>query len=1066
MKILNSKLQAPKLLNVLYRERLVRLFNALDQKKLITVTAGAGYGKTTLVIDALSRMDVNTVWYRLDQQDTDFMVFLTYLNFGILQNHPEDENKFKKSLITKNALKNRNDLLLEFIKTLENDFYKETAFVLDDYHLVQDSREINAAVEFILERLPQHIHLIIISRKEPPIKISKIRVAEQLLEIREKDLSFTSTEIKEFYSTVYRLSATTDQIDDLHEKTGGWAASLVLFSYALKDKTPEEIKKNLGRFKGSQHHIFSYLEENVFETQPPEIQDFMLKISLLSMIDAKACNRIFQINTAQKMLGQMIKDHLLIFPFNESSSLFYLHHLFQDFLVAKLHQRHSLQQINQLHRQIAVEIEKEDIFQALHHYIEGQNFDAVVRLIQANEMKFLIEGKIHFLGKCLEKIPKTIIEQNPQLLFAEAKLYSYFGNPRDAILKLKAAYKLFKKTQSNEDMVKCLIDIGSQYYCTGHVKEAKLLMEQVLDDVEKTSATYIIAMTYLIFLAAVLGEFDKAKKYTQQARNVISEYPDFERQAATALINTSYTYYYYILGEFYPSHQLNKKLLNISLDLKIEPILPLVYYQCAATSNGLEQFEKGVEYAQKGIDICEKIELKDSKKGWVYIAFAQNCLGLGRLEQAIDLLEQSIEIFETPGNRWGLANAWDCLAHVYLEQGKIDQAKQLLTKAFDIIDNYGLTITEGILGNSMADVHVRENNFISALDCLNRARPKIKDASFYLFENHMRTARCYHDLKNQKQAIFHLVKGLKISKEKEYARFVEKEKKWISLLLDSRELTQTQSILVQPFLESIKDAAPPVLTLYLFGSFRLFAGKRQIPSFQFKSSKALMILKYLAANSGAGFIQREVIIEMLWPDEDLEKTGKRFNVAMSALRKVLEPDIAPKAASAYILRKKDAYRLCRDNDTRIDVERFLDQFHAGKKLEAKSPQKALTHYLAAESFYQGPFLEEDPYEEWCIRKRDFLDSTYIQVLISILRFYEATKDLKNCITYAEKILKKDPYDEETVRKLMGFYALKKNPAIVKKTYEAYKKSAKEMDFPVSPETRALLKNLIQHQQNA
>ncbi|MCD4678446.1 MAG: transcriptional regulator [Desulfobacula sp.] len=1053
MKILNSKLQPPRLLNVLYRERLVALFKTVGQKKLITVVAGAGYGKTTLVIDALSRIDVKTVWFRLDQQDTDFMVFMTYLKFSIRQKRPETG---------KSALKSRNDFLLEFIKILENDISKETALVLDDYHLVQENPEINDAIEFILERLPQNVHLIIISRKEPPIRISKIRVMDLLLEISENDLSFTSIEIKDFYSKVYSFPVTNEHIKDIHEKTGGWAASLVLFTYALKGKKPEEIEKNLVRFKGSQKYIFSYLEENIFETQPREIQDFMLKICLLSVIDTTLYNRIFQINDAEKMLNHMIEDHLLIFRVDENSTVFYLHHLLRDFLIAKLYQSYSSTQISKLHHQIAVEIEPDDIFQALHHYIEGQDFDAAVRLIGANEIKFLLEGKIHFLGKCMEKIPKPVIERNPQLLFAEAKLFSHYGSPQEAIIKLKAAHKLFKKGQSNKDMIKCLIDLGLQYYFTGHLREAKLLMEQVLDEVDENSSTYIITMTFLIFLSSVLGEFDKAKKYTRQARDVISDYPDFERQISTVLIDTSYTYKYYITGEFNQSRVLNKKLLEMSLGPKFEVCLPLTYYHCSATSALLEKFEEGYDYAQKGLRICEKIGLLDSRKAWIYIAVAQNSLGLGRHKEAIDHLNLGIEIFEAHGNRWGLANAWDCLHHVYLEQKKTGQAKRLVTRALDIIDSYGLTITEGILENSMANVLIREKKFDAALNYLNKSRPKIKDAAFYMFENHLLTARCSLELDMQKEAVKHFIKGLEISEKKDFDRFIKKEKKWMIPLLKNKLLTGEPKKYIHGLFNSSRDFSPPALTLHLFGRFKLFIGEKKICSALWKSSKALMILKYLASNRHTGFIPREVLIELLWPEEDIQKTGKRFNVAMSALRKVLEPDISPRAPSAYIIRKKDAYRLCQDKDAKIDVEQFLEELGAAEKLKTKNPQKAMAWLLAAESCYKGPFLEEDPFEEWCIRKRDHLKLKYIEVLFSILSIYDAEKNYQNSIIYAKKILKTDPYNEEIFKKLMLFYAALGNTVNVKKTYENYKKMVKEIDCPVSRDTKSLYENLIQN----
>lgn len=1076
------------MVNLLSRKRLVTLFNLCkpkktdpktDSKKLILVTAGAGYGKTTLVADALSKTQTDTIWYRLDPQDMDFMVFMSYLQAGFFQKHPEVNKSFGKYRLKKSTLKNQDDLLLQFIKGLETKLVKKTALVLDDYHLVQDSTGINRAIEFILERIPQNLQIIIISRREPPLRISKIQVMGQVLEIGEKEIAFTSSEIHDFYSNIKELPISEEHTRDIYEKTGGWAASLVLFSHALKNKNPREIGQRLVQFCGSQKYIFSYLEENVFETQSDEIQDFMLKICLLSAIDSMVCNRIFHIDNAKEILNQMIKDHLLIFPVHENPNIFYLHHLFRDFLIEKLEQKYSPARIKELHQRIAhymeQDMEQGDIFQALHHYIEAENFDAVVRLITTNEMKFLLEGKIYFLKKCLKKIPPSFIEKKPQLLFAEARLYSYFGNPGDAIFKLKAAHKLFKKDQSSEDMAKCLIEIGSQYYYTGHVKEAKLLMEQVLIEVDESSTTYAIAMTYLIFLSSALGEFDKASQYTRQAREVISEYPNFERQVSTALIHTSCSYQHYISGEFNQSQVLNKKILKIGMELDIESILPLVYYQYSAASFFLEQFDQGIDFAKKGLCLCEKIGLQDSKKGWLYLAFAQNSTGLGRFEEGINLVNQAIEIFETPGNRWALANAWDCLNHIYLGQHKPELAKKMVIQAMDIIDGDGLTITEGILGNSMANLLLGEKKFNAALDHLKSSAPKIKDARFHLFENHLLTARSYLGLELPQNAVTHLLSAFKISRESNFSRFVEREKEWIASLLDSPLVTNTSKQKIQEG-SSIFKQAPPALTLCLLGRFRLRVGGKKINSSQWKSSKALLILKYLASNTGAGFIPREVLIEILWPDEDILKTGKRFNVAMSALRKVLEPDIAPRAPSSYIIRKKESYRL-RNKGIQIDVEQFLKELQKAEKQNAEKPKtekstankptitdktSPLTHYLAAEVWYTGSFLEEDPYEQWCMEKREHLNSRYLQALTSILRFYETKNELEACVTYAKKILKADPYDEEVVRKLMVFYASLKNQAKVKETYANFKERVQAIDCPITSDTKLLFKHLIRH----
>ncbi|MFA5903794.1 MAG: BTAD domain-containing putative transcriptional regulator [Desulfobacula sp.] len=1059
---MNSKFQPPQLPVILHRERLFRQVSAMCSKVLITVTAGAGYGKTTLVRDALSRLDIKTVWIRLDPQDMDLMVFMTCLESGIRKVHPEPDNHHRNDSSEKHVLKHKSRLVFEFLKILEKTVQKETVMVLDDYHLVQENKNINEALELMLLHLPAHIHLILISRREPPIRLSRLRAMNRLVEIGEADLSFTAPEIKDFFSKIFNLPVTENHILELQEKTGGWAASLVLFRYALKGKTPREIENCLLGFKGSHRYIFSYLEENIFETQPFETREFMMKAGLLSVIDPEFCNRVFQITNAGIILGRMLEDHLLIFPANENQTLFIFHHLLKDYLTEKTKLRYPVPELNTLHQRIAQEIEPDDIFEALYHYIEGQDYDAAVRVIEANELKFLLEGKIHFLGKCLEKIPGAVVENNPKLLFAQAKLFSYYGSPQEAVLKLKAAYSLFKAKQSPENMVKCLIDIGAQYYNTGYVKEAKLLMEQVLCEVNPSSSTYIIAMTYLIFLTAVLGEFDASEKYTREAGEVIAEYPDFDQRVSMALINTSYTYKVYISGDFDKSRAVNEKLLKIVLDLKAESVLPLVYYQCSATNAALGRFEIGYDDGKKGIQICEKINLQDSKKGWVHIAAAQNCLGLGRFEEAIDHLNASIGIFEMPCNRWGLANAWHCLHQVFVKQKKIGPAKELLFKALDIIDGYELIITEGILENSLAELFIHEGKEKQALDCLNSSRPKLQNAFYYLFENHMLTARSYFLQDLHPEASRHFVQGMKISENRDYFRFIREKFKDLLPLIETDRSRQDSSRF-PAWWSASPPGLPPVCTIRLLGRFRLFMGKNEIYPDAWKNSKSLMIFKYLASNRHLGFIPREVLIELLWPDQNFFKTGKRFNVAMSALRKVLEPGLQPKAPSTYILRKKDTYRLCDNDRVIVDVEQFLYESEAARKLEPTHPEQAMDCWRAADSWYKGPFLEEDPYEEWCVLIRDRLNSTYLQILSGMLRFHEKKEDVHACIAHAKKLLKIDPYDESVTKKMMGFYAELGNITAVKKMYTAYQLRAREIDCPVNPETTALLKNLTLHQ---
>jgi DNA-binding SARP family transcriptional activator len=432
-----------------------------------------------------------------------------------------------------------------------------------------------------------------------------------------------------------------------------------------------------------------------------------------------------------------------------------------------------------------------------------------------------------------------------------------------------------------------------------------------------------------------------------------------------------------------------------------------------------------------------------------YIAWAQNALGLGRIEKAMEHVRKSLGIFESPGNRWGIANAYDLRHQIRLSQGELQKAKKDLTDALDIIDGYDLTLTQGILEISMANLLIKEKAFEKALDLLRRSRKKVRKANFYLFKNFMLEARCHWEIKDTGKALKWLKKGLALADEKEFHGFVQKENAWMAPLMAGKNSGRD------------RQAVPsPCLTIHLLGKFQVLKGDREIPPGAWKSSKSLTIFKYLAANRKMGFIQRDVLIELLWPDEDIKKTGKRFNVAMSSLRKILEPDISPKAPSAYIERRNNAYRLDPGTGGTIDVEEFLIEFTAGKKGAGKRPDASIRHFRAGESLYKGPFLEENPYDDWCIREREHLNEKYLSLLRSIMTYHEAQKDYAGGIKYGEKFLTTDPFDERIHRKLMEFYAsLGNNPGVIL-AFDRCKATARAMDCPLNKETVSLFHQLI------
>jgi DNA-binding SARP family transcriptional activator len=1101
MHILNSKLLPPQLFNTIPRERIAGRLSDLSQKKLVLISAGAGYGKTTFAAQALDRFGQVAVWYRLDPFDTDYMVFMTHLIHGLQKFFPGMGKDTLGKLSSAGSARAWEECLLDFVTDLENQVDRNICIVLDDFHLIQDRAvdlkpDVHGTMEFILARLPVNICFMIISRTQPCLKISTLRVRQQVIDINEQDLAFTPAETADFFSQVHGLALDKAVLKKVFKKTAGWAASLVLFSALKKTGGLEDQLLNI---EGTRHHIFNYLEENVFEIQSCDLQEFMIKTSLFDVMEIEKCNIILGIENSPALFDRMIRDHLMVFPFDQAKRTYYYHHLFRDFLREKMLKKMSRQEINLVHLDIAALLEQEDDFKALYHYIKGQDYQAAVRMVEDVGLKIFLQGKNYFFQNCLAMIPGRIMAKNPGLMYAQARLDSYYGKPEQAIVSLKSAFKIFRQDNSREQMGKCLVELGAQYYYTGHVLEAKLLMEQVLDEIDTQSHAYIMVMTYLVFFCSVLGDIDRADAYEHRARDVIFDYSEFERKTATILINTSCTYKYYILGEFEKSRQMNEQLIAMIMPLELEACLPLTYYHSSATLFMLQDYEQGIEFAQKGICVSEKIHLLDSQKGWIYIAWAENCQGLARLDQALEFAQKGLKIFEVSGNRWGIANAYDLFARISLEKQDTATAKSWLAKAFDLIDGHGLELTQGILKVTMARALIHEENYQDALNHLIESRPRLKCAGYYLFLIWILESRCHAGLARNATAMAKtnsqaaaikekawacLEQAIIISQKKQYHNFLVQEacdlmrllkdfytissvKTYINSLLDKSE--QNQQPWQQPFwgksrLDKIcsdKNCLSDIgLNIRLLGNFQVFAGNREIPARAWSSSKALMLFKYLGAHHSRGFISKDVLIELLWPDQDATKTGKRFNVAMSRVRKILEPDLLPRSASAYILRRQDRYCLVLGTKGSLDIQSFEDHVLAAQKNLVRDEQAFLFHCNAALALYSGPFLEENLYEDWCIRKREEFSCMYTKILSWMIEYYGDKKQYDRAIEYGQKFLDADSYDENTYRQMMVFYGEKHNYARIVQTFETCRTNLLKIDCPLGQETLDLFKRLM------
>ncbi len=232
-------------------------------KRVTLISAPAGFGKTTLVCEWISSLDSVKPfgWLSLDEGDNDPVRFLIYLVSAIQKINDEIGQTVLASLHS-----SQTPPLSDLVESLINQISSEAGpflIVLDDYHLIKKS-EVHSLMQLFLKRQPKSLHLVIITREDPPLPLPRMRVQGQITEIRERDLRFTLSEAHEFLVNTMGLVLSSQDVGKLEERTEGWAAGMQLAALALEEYSNEEERHAfIEAFAGSNRFIVDYLISEV-----------------------------------------------------------------------------------------------------------------------------------------------------------------------------------------------------------------------------------------------------------------------------------------------------------------------------------------------------------------------------------------------------------------------------------------------------------------------------------------------------------------------------------------------------------------------------------------------------------------------------------------------------------------------------------------------------------------------------------------------------------------------------------------------------------------------------------
>src|SRR6266480_2134956 len=543
--LLVTKFTIPPVRSVLLQRS--HLLTVLDQSRsfpLTLLSASAGFGKTTLLSAWANQSTSQVAWLTLDEQDNDPTRFWAYVIAALRH------SGYRLSTVGEAALamlqSPQPPLLTGALTSLINELAalrQEIALILDDYHLISE-QTIHESLQFLLDHLPPCLHLLLASRGDPPLALSRLRARGQVVEIRDTDLRLNGEEATGFLKEVMGLSLSAEEIARLEQRTEGWIAGLQLAALSLR-RHPDA-SAFLQAFTGSHRLILDYVQEEILDPLPETQHRFLLHTSVLDRMNAEICQALTGEPASQQMLESLERAHLFLVPLDEERRWYRFHTLFREVLLARL-QATQPEQVARLHREAALWYQHQQWpHEAILHALATQDFLFVAELLEGYVERLYLQGELKTLLAWIKLLPQEVLRAHPRLatsyMFAFNLLFPFSQQQQEERAYLHQLQEGVEVLLQSEDqttlpeaerdrlhrriMILKAWNLGARALSDGNVEQLNSLVQQMqhlsLDDdtMWKLLSPGSFAMAYRLAgnfppMVAALQESRKSTRMTQ-----------------------------------------------------------------------------------------------------------------------------------------------------------------------------------------------------------------------------------------------------------------------------------------------------------------------------------------------------------------------------------------------------------------------------------------------------------------------------------------------------------------------------------------------------------------------
>lgn len=1059
--ILQTKLQPPRIKkHILHRPRLIHILRDSLDKKLILICADAGYGKTTLLTQFCDEIMIPYLFYDLDANDNDLTTFYGHLMKGI-QHHAPNFGKRLTQIIseTRNTEMVVGTFINEFIENIQKDFF----IILDNFHQIQNNRRLMDYIDYLLRHIPEALHLIIATRSTPPLDIPYFSAKQDLLLLEKTHLLFDEAEIRALLKNVYGMHVPEEEVQRIAAYSQGWPTALQLILQKIYAIGVEKTKETINGYLDSGEEVFEYFASEIFEQLPKRIREFLIRTSILNVLEIAVCNYLLSSRTARRTLIYLETEHIFVM---KAGAHYKYHPLFQEFLQRKLRDYYPSKEIKSLHKKMAKYfLQQKNYSMAIHHFLIADSYQRAVTLLRKYANQWSEAGEQATFIDLVERIPNTVLTDYPYLRLKKVWFLIHLTRYQQALKELKGIMHTFRKQKNRQGIAESYFAYAILYLVLIEPDKALRSAKRALKLIRKEDRYHQFELRVTFgSIYRQLGKCQLAEKYLKEAWTIAKK---ARNQYMQLCVLRSLGLLYWAVPDYTKAEQIYHEIIHNHEKFATSMEGAKIFTNAAIIAGEKNKLKNAYSYAEQ----AEKIALQyNDRRTLYYLKTVRGELGLyqGHYNEALKLFQEALEIKKEFEDRYLIFFTLTDMAYAYTMLGNYDSAKRMLDEVSPLVSPHDFPQTYNDFLIVKGKLAIALGNHTEALSILHEAlklSQKIRN-QYQEMMVYFAMGECYLKQHRSSDALHNLKKSLSIAEKSDYQALLIKEgyadlsllafalahnihTDFLLLILNQIETPSARKLVHDISLQKgVYDIRCDFLgTMQITNRM----GEIVTPHWRTKRSKLLFI--FLVCNRENG-CTKDKLIDTFWMDQGLRESLHSLQVEISFLRnqvkKWTSSDIEVKSIIVY---KNNKYVLNSRLLIRTDVKEFEQNYEEANNHYQKDRALSLDNLERAQKLYKGDFCA-DIADEWCEHMRRKYLEMYLDIILKKAQHYFEHGEYEKSLALYKKASLIDAFNEQIHIAIMRCYAGLNNHVGVQKQYQRLEENLKKIGT-LSPSEEAL-----------